>query len=198
MISEKELEELRDKLQFEEARADLMFECDCKLFYANVKWALDYIKNNELSGYPNYFNAKEYLLEALNPVLNELEDSDLRTREGIKEHLQNAGLFEAIVNKMIKDASQDLEEINIELNAFNFSFTPSETTIYFSPLNEYDKEEFIDTFKNSDSPLKEEIVEKHKALFKELGLYDELEQTNKYSYSNEVSEEQRNHRIKRR
>ncbi|EAI2137209.1 hypothetical protein DY098_06425 [Campylobacter upsaliensis] len=189
MIDEKELMELREKLQFEQARATLLENCDCGIPYAHLQWVLDYVKKFELGGCASYYSASEYILEALEPTLDELENAGLDEKENIRNFLKYNGLFEAVGNKMLESAKEDFEDISLVLNEVEFRAEPN--GLYFS-LKEFEKEEFIEEVKESNNPLKNELIAKHKALFEKLDIYSILKQEVDYS-----NQEQRAGRIRR-
>lgn len=194
MDKDLEIERLREKLGFEIARADLMEYCDCALPYNNLQWALDYIKDNHLSAYVNYYSAKNYLLEALEPKEEflDLDDKDF------KGSLKFNGLFIAIGEKMIQDANLDLRELNLSLDEVSIE---SDGAHLYLHLGDFEKDFFIEGFENyKDDDLKQEILEKHKVLFDELNLSKELEESlkNKSQVFSEADEEQRKMRSVRR
>ncbi|EAK3352910.1 hypothetical protein DB831_04425 [Campylobacter upsaliensis] len=192
MIDEKELMGLREKLQFEQARATLLENCDCGIPYAHLQWVLDYVKKFELGGCASYYSASEYILEALEPTLDELENAGLDEKENIRNFLKYNGLFEAVGNKMLESAKEDFEDISLVLNEVEFRAEPN--GLYFS-LKEFEKEEFIEEVKESNNPLKNELIAKHKALFEMLDISSILEQ--EADYSNTINQEQRAGRIRR-
>lgn len=197
MIDEKELMELREKLQFNEARADIMELCDCKLYPLNLKWVLDFVKNEELGGYKSYFSAKEYIEEALKDYVSEyfgydIYDMDYKETKDLKEHLQDNGIFTAVGLKMLNEARNDFYQIGIMID--DVDVRSDAASLSFN-LGDFEKKVLIENFKDCLEDSKFELLAKHKTLFEKLDIYSILEQ--EADYSNTINQEQRAGRIRR-
>lgn len=128
------------------------------------------------------FGIKKYFVEVLDDYMKStsytLQDmyKGLKPEDAIKEKIKDylgEGFYLAIGKKILEDAKNDFELINLPLNLNDITIKSDSWNVYFE-LNCFEKEWFKEDFEKHNNALKWEYLEKHKFFFEKCGLYDEL------------------------
>ena len=144
---------LKEEVAYLEAYASVCEIAEARLYPANIKWALDFIKDNKLSHYPNYYSAGNFLVEALEDYQALFENK----YETFKEHLGTIGLFTAIGEKLLRNANDFLE--NRDLSVFEEVELQSDaTTLYLADIPKELKQKAEELLKSIDLKKEEELL----------------------------------------
>ncbi|EAI2893748.1 hypothetical protein WGZ45_001732 [Campylobacter jejuni] len=111
------IKELREENDYKEAYIKILQIAETNILPCEMANALNFIKDNRLGGYANYFCAGEYLEEALINYFEEcgIDNLDFTSRNNFNAWLRCEGLLAIVGDKMLKEVNAFLDDEAINL-----------------------------------------------------------------------------------